>query len=204
MILIWLIFNSANWGKADFQTPGWQLNTINLQKVTCKNNYQEWLQHFCCSVKCSVDLRLFSDVWRAVVWSLHWLKTCESVKEWKRWTKHVGLMPFSQRKQTSHSITCKSCDVMICRCKKKLWSKSVKPEASVVCWDVSPFPPQLSREGINLTGRSLRPRTLSNKRLRQSDRLIYREHDTDVTAPFVFSFCQCIKMQGVCAPCPSK
>lgn len=57
--------------------------------------------------------------------------------------------------------------------------------------------PKLSGEDINLTGRSLRPRTLSNKRPRQTDRLIYCEHDTDVTAPFIFSLCQCIKMQGV-------
>lgn len=201
MILIWLIFNSANWGKADFQTPRWNwwLNTINLQKVLCKNNYRKRLQHFYCSVKCSVDLRLFSDVWRAVVRLLHWLKTCVrgELNMWDWWRFPSG---------TRHHIPspAKSWHCMICRCKKKLWSKSVKPEASVVCWDVSRFPPQLSGEGINLTGRSLRPRTLSNKRLRQSDRLIYREHDTDVTAPFVFSFCQRIKMLGVCAPCPSK
>lgn len=40
----------------------------------------------------------------------------------------------------------------------------------------------------------LRPRTILNKQLQQSDRLICCEHDTDVTTQIIFPHCQCIKM----------
>ena len=60
-------------------------------------------------------------------------------------------------------------------------------------------PPRAHADGINLTWWSLRPRTILNNQPRQSDRLIYREHDTDVTALFIFSLCQRIKMQGAFA-----
>ena len=62
-----------------------------------------------------------------------------------------------------------------------------------------PLLPRAHADGINLTWWSLRPRTILNNQPRQSDRLIYREHDTDVTALFIFSLCQWIKMQGAFA-----
>lgn len=88
-------------------------------------------------------------------------------------------------------------------CKFHQWSdefKSGKSNASTVLWVlILSVLPQARADSINLTWWSLRPRTILNNQPQQSDRLIYREHDTDVTTLFIFSLCQCIKMQGVFA-----
>lgn len=88
-------------------------------------------------------------------------------------------------------------------CKFHQWRdefKSGKSNASTVLWVLNlSVLPQARTDSINLTWWSLRPRTILNNQPRQSDRLIYREHDTDVTTLFIFSLCQCIKMQGVFA-----
>lgn len=41
-------------------------------------------------------------------------------------------------------------------------------------------------DSINFTWWSLRPRAMLKNQLQQSDRLIYHEHDTDVTTLFIF------------------
>lgn len=86
-------------------------------------------------------------------------------------------------------------------CKFRRWSdefKSGKSNTATVLWVLILYLlPRAHTDSINLTWWSLRPRTILNKRPWQSDRLIYREHDTHVTTLFIFSLCQRIKMQGV-------